>query len=391
MKAVYIENRLNYFLILSLIFFGFYLCFVGGYGSDEDTLPMIYVFEARLLDGTFISSRFTGYPIPEIGIGFLSYHFGSWAANLITFIFHLISLVLIYFSFIKKINFSKLNLFLILSLSSPVLFFDNLEPVDYPWAFLFFSIGTYFFSKKYFELSILAFAFCVGSRLNFLVFCLAFVFLFEFENKLEIKKRIIIAFNIFIIGGLFYLPVWYFHAFGLDWLTAGRPTEQGFFGLFARFTYKTWFAIGFLQSLVIFYLFIKYFKILKLKTNKLLICLILINLLIFFYIPAELSYLQPCIIFLYLLISNEVKNKFIITLILLNFLSWIVNFQILDIKYRNESLCAPKQAISASITFKFAPGAINNYFNTRNMISCWTNDSTERGKRILEGKSTKVK
>tara|TARA_B110000259_G_scaffold127619_1_gene144249 strand:- start:1101 stop:1349 length:249 start_codon:yes stop_codon:yes gene_type:complete len=59
-------------LILSILVLGFYLCFVGGYGSDEDTLPMIYVFEARLADGRFVTSRFTGYPIPEIGIGFLA-------------------------------------------------------------------------------------------------------------------------------------------------------------------------------------------------------------------------------------------------------------------------------------------------------------------------------
>ena len=67
------EKYLLSFLILLIISFGFYLCFVGGYGSDEDTLPMIYVFEQRLLYGEFASSRFTSYPIPEIGLGFLAY------------------------------------------------------------------------------------------------------------------------------------------------------------------------------------------------------------------------------------------------------------------------------------------------------------------------------
>ena len=72
-------------LIFLLIVYGFYLCFVGGYGSDEDTLPMIYVFEKRLLEGTFVSSRFTSYPVAEIGIGFLSYYVGSWLVNSVTF------------------------------------------------------------------------------------------------------------------------------------------------------------------------------------------------------------------------------------------------------------------------------------------------------------------
>ena len=58
-KTTYQEN-LNILILGIIIIFGFYLCFIGGYGSDEDTLPMIYVFEARLSDGKFVSSRFTG-------------------------------------------------------------------------------------------------------------------------------------------------------------------------------------------------------------------------------------------------------------------------------------------------------------------------------------------
>ena len=77
----------NLILILFAFILAIYLCFIGGYGSDEDTLPMIYVFEKRLIDATFVSSRYTGNPVAEMGIGFLSYFFGSWAANLVTFLF----------------------------------------------------------------------------------------------------------------------------------------------------------------------------------------------------------------------------------------------------------------------------------------------------------------
>ena len=145
-----INRYLLSFLILSIVLFGLYLCLVGGYGSDEDTLPMIYTFEARLDDGRFVSSRFTSYPIPEIGIGFLSYFFGSFAANSVTFLFHVLGLLLIFFTFEKKLHFQRFNFFLILSLTSPILFFENLEPMDYSWAFLFFAIGTSFFFEKNF-------------------------------------------------------------------------------------------------------------------------------------------------------------------------------------------------------------------------------------------------
>ena len=94
-----LENYLLSIPIVLIILYGFYLSFIGGYGSDEDTLPMIYVFEARLTDGRFVSSRFTSYPVTEIGIGFLAYFFGSYAASSMTFIFHLIGLILIFLSF----------------------------------------------------------------------------------------------------------------------------------------------------------------------------------------------------------------------------------------------------------------------------------------------------
>ena len=44
------EKIFVYLILSTIIFLGFYLCFIGGYGSDEDTLPMIYVFEAKLDD-----------------------------------------------------------------------------------------------------------------------------------------------------------------------------------------------------------------------------------------------------------------------------------------------------------------------------------------------------
>tara|TARA_A100001011_G_scaffold91683_1_gene96337 strand:- start:14088 stop:15266 length:1179 start_codon:yes stop_codon:yes gene_type:complete len=385
-----IEKYLISFLILLIISYGFYLCFIGGYGSDEDTLPMIYVFEAKLHDGRFVSSRFTGYPVPEIGIGFLSYFFGSFAANSATFLFHLIGLLLIFISFEEKIDFKKLNFFLLLCLSSPVLFFENLEPMDYSWAFLFFSIGTFFYSRKIFELAILAFGFAIGSRLNFLIFSMMIIFFFNFHENINIKRKITIFFCAFIVGGLFYLPIWFFNSFNLDWISAARPTEQGLLGLFTRFSFKTWSAIGYLQ----FFLILFGFRYLNKKDfndkTTLLIILIISNLLLFLYIPAELSYLQPAIIFLYLITVNKFKKSILISLIIINFINWGVNFQFLNIIHKDNSICGPKHAINATFDFKITDGAIHKFIDTRKMIKCWINDKTIRGKRILEGKSIKI-
>ncbi len=390
-----IKSNYTNFLYLSIIslllFFALYLCFVGGYGSDEDTLPMIHVFEARLVNSVFVSSRFTSYPVSEIGIGFLSYYIGSWAANSVTFIFYFLSLLFIFFSFEKKIEKKKLYLFLILCLSSPVLFFDNLEPIDYSWAFLFYSIGLFFFSRKIFELSILFFAFSVGCRLNFILFVILAIFFFRNTKFISFERKLIIAVCSFVTGGLFYLPIWFHHGFGLEWIDAARPIEQGIFGLFARFTYKTWMAFGFIQLLLIIYGFIQIKKnLIKKNENNIFLILVLSNLLLFLYIPAELSYLQPAIIILYLFIIQEFDKKLIVGIIILNFLNWIISFDLLKINYVDHDMCAPKHALSAKIEFKVKDGAVVNFFETREMINCWIDDSTERGRRILSGKSTKL-
>ena len=78
-------------LSILLVLFGTYLALTSGYGSDEDTLPMIGVFQGILKNGIVMSSRFTGYPIPELGIGFLAHNFGSWATNLVTFYFFILA------------------------------------------------------------------------------------------------------------------------------------------------------------------------------------------------------------------------------------------------------------------------------------------------------------
>ena len=389
MNSDILEKYLLSFLTLSILLFGFYLCFIGGYGSDEDTLPMIGAFEARLADGTFVSSRFTSYPIPEIGIGFLSHFFGSFAANSVTFLFNILGLLFIYFTFQKKLSFQHLNLFLILSLTSPILFFENLEPMDYSWAFLFFSLGCFFFSKKIFELAILGFGFAIGCRINFIIFIILFIYLYNLNENMSLQKRSLIFLNTFIIGGLFYLPIWYDNSFGLNWITSSRPIEQGIFGLTARFGYKSIMTFGLIQLILILY-FLTKIKINKNSDLRLLIILTISNLGLFLYIPAEKSYLQPAIIFLNLVLINKFKKNIIVFIILLNFVSWFVSYDFLKIEHKDNFICAPKHAINASFKFNFSKGALYNFLDTRNNIACWVNANTKRGKRILEGKSTRI-
>ena len=335
------------FLILAV-----YLSYIGGYGSDEDTLPMIGTF-LGYKNGIFMTSRFTGYPVAEFIIGFSSYFFGSFYTNLIIFFSFLIGSIIFFLSIENKLKIESLLFFLIFLMSNPVLYFDNLEPIDYSLAFLFFSLGYYFLVKKKIELSIIFFGICLGARINFAPFIIILILL---DNQVYaqnyFRKFSIIICSLFI-GCLFYLPVWINSELTLDWLRAGRP-EGNFLEYFVRFLYKLVITIGYIQLILLGILIKIYFKdLLKFKKFNLLIFLILTNLAIFLYIPAELSYLQPMIIFLYYFLFKALKPKFIYFIIGINVFTWFINFDLIKINYKNTGKCDPIVAISANFEFEF--------------------------------------
>ena len=309
-KIINLENL----ILFIFISFGIYLGFIGGYGSDEDTLALIGAFESMMGGERVMASRFTPYPVAEIGIGFLSYQLGSFAANTVTFIFFILSCLFFYLSMTKNKNLKDLSLFLILCLSNPVLFFDNIEPIDYSWAFVFLSLGFFSLKKNYFELAILFFGICIGTRINFILFVFAIVFFYENKNQLNFYRKLILFLSSFFIGGLFYLTIWFQHGFGLEWLTAVTPSNQGFIGLLSRFIYKIIISItilSFFYILYFFFIILKKENLNKLKINNLnvLISIIILNLILFFFIPAELSYLQPFLVSLYFLIFKIFFKK----------------------------------------------------------------------------------
>jgi hypothetical protein len=383
-----ITDQIQSILISSLLILAIYLSFTGGYGSDEDTMPMIYVFESKLASGAFVTSRFTGNPVAEIGIGFLAYFFGSWAANLMTFTLLVFGLVLFYISFENKQK-KELLLFLLLCLSSPVLFFDNLEPVDYSWAFFFYALGLLLLKNKLTELSIIFFAIAVGVRLNYFLFII-FTILFFNDSEIPLKKKLIIIFCIFFTGSLFYLPVWYDAKLQLTWLTAGR-SYVGYEDLLGRFFYKSFYAFGGLSLFFIIYSFFKnYLLVIKNNNFYLFLFVLTSNLLIFLWLPAELSYLQLAIIFVYFFLIKCSQKKIIYIVLIFNFATWVINPQFIDIKYKEmKNLCSQKQAIDTNINFHLDKGYYSNYLETRKMINCFAPGNSERNKRVRQGLSIK--
>ncbi len=384
------KNSINYLLFLSLAFYGIYLAYIGGYGSDEDTLPLIGAYESMMSGNKLMASRFTPYPVAELGIGFLSYNFGSAVTNIITFSFIIFGVIIFYFAIIDKYEKSEILLFLILCLSNPILYFENLEPMDYSWAFLPLALGAFALKKNYFELAIILFGISIGTRIYFLVFVFIIVLFFNYKKEISTKRKLLFFILSWFVGGLFYLPIWFENGFALNWLTAVTPNDQGIIGLIARFFYKIVMSFSVLSVITISLLFFLYYiKVKKIKTNKVLVGLIISNLLIFFFIPAEMSYLQPLIISFFLITVINLQQSYIYVAILINFFSWFIEIEPLNISYLNKDKCNNVQAVSAEIDIKFKFGRLYEFLESRDKIKCWINLDTTRGKKILEGKALK--
>ena len=280
------------------------------------------------------------------------------------------------------------------------MYFDNIEPVDYSLAFLFFSLGTFFYSKKLFQLSYIFFIVALGTRLNFAVFVIIFIYFFNFENIKISKFEKINSIVLILFGGsLFYVPIWYINNFGFDWLTSARPTEEGIIGLVSRFIYKTYQVFGVVASFIIFFITIRIFKSQNFKfeyKNKLLLIIILSNFFIFLYIPAEYSYIQPAVILTYLFVLKNLKNyNWVYLLIVFNFASWFVNIELIEKKYENNNLsvCSTVHVTDAKIKFNFQPGYFEKYLKSRDTILCLIEHSkgSQKYNNISQGKKLLIK
>jgi len=381
--------NLNNLILLSMLFVGVLFSFISGYGSDEDTLALIGAYESMLGGKNLMASRFTPYPVAELGIGFLSYQFGSWAANLLTFSFIFFSAIFFYYGVDIKFKEKNIVLFLILVLSNPVIYFDNLEPIDYSWALAPLCLGLFFLKKKYYEIAIIFFGISIGARIYFFLFLIPIIFLFSKNYNISIQRKIIIFLGSFFIGGLFYLPFWFENGFSIHWLTAATPYGQGFFGVLARYLYKIVMSFSFLTFLLfIIIFFFSYKKLNKIKYSNSLIGIIIFNLIIFLLIPAELSYLQPLLFAFYFLVFINFRKKLIYTIIIFHFFSWIIEVQPLKIYYKSVNKCDNIEAISASFNPTIQKGRLFQYINTRDKIKCWIKDPI-RGEKILKGKALK--
>ena len=369
------KNYFEYLVIFLLISFALYLCFINNYGWDWDTYAMLDTFLNLKDEGIYIKSRGAGYLIPEIGIGFLAYNFGSTVINFVTFLFLIIGLFYFFKAGVKLLKFEEdysLNfiLFLILCLSNHIIMRDSTIPMDYSWSFMMYSIGLYALTIKKYEIAILFFSLCFGSRFNFIIFIIPTIVFFD-NNTLNLEKKIIHILIIVFFGCLFYVPSWLQSQFSLSFIYS----EQAMFKKnailsieeVARFLYKILKTFGIISLLFILYQFLK-LKNVILK-YKFYLILILFNFILFFVFPWEPSFLWLSIVSIFLILVLQINYKMIYLLIFFNLFNWFYQLEIVRIKYvKNNCFKSP---ISANISLHFTKGLVLSQQNRLDDVRCY--------------------
>ena len=98
----------------------------------------------------------------------------------------------------------------------------------------------------------------------------------------------------------------------------------------------------------------------------------------------------------YLYILNNLKKyNWIYLIIIFNFITWFINFDLIEKKYKNNnsSICSTVHAIDIEIKFNFQPGYFEKYLKSRNSILCLIEHSkgTQKYNNISEGKKLLIK
>ena len=365
----------DFFFYFFILFFGYYFTLLKGYGSDGDTIGLINTFVNFIQNNNYSPSRGYGHPIAELIIGFFSYNYGATVSTFLSFLVFFLSLILFYFSFHEFFLENKLKIFVILCLSNSLLLFDNINSSDFPWSLFFFSLGFFLMRKERYFLCCIFFALSVGCRYNFIIFVYAAIFSHWIVNKSQINfgKFLKISFGTFFGIVMIFVPIYFFFSEGISFSFQDRVAVPGkgynLESLLPRFFYKNFKLFGVFSSFVVLFFITKNFfnkKFLKSKIFNYSILIILANFVIFFIFPAKISYLHSGIILIYLILVFILEKKYLYLLIVLNFLQWIVSYDLISITYKHQDICKPIHALSAKIKPHYKQG---EYFSMIEKIS----------------------
>ena len=253
----------NIFFYLFFLSIGYYLSLIKGYGSDGDAHSLSRSYIDFFENHFYTPSRGYGHPVAELVVGYLSYNYGATLTTFLSFLAFFLSIIFFYQSFEKSLYDHKLKLFIILCVSNSLLFFDNINSSDFPWALLFFSLGFLFLKRESYIFCCIFFALSVGCRYNFLGFVYLAIFSHWIFSEFQIKftKFFLISVGVTLAVTLVFVPLNYMYNDNLILSFSDKIAVPGsgynFDSLFPRFVYKTFKLFGVFSGYIILFFLIK--------------------------------------------------------------------------------------------------------------------------------------
>jgi len=265
----------------------------------------------------------------------------------------------------------------------------------------------FYLKKENFILAGIFFALTICSRANFCIFIYPIILLYFIHNQIFFIKfrSLLLIFSLTtFISLIFFIPVFYTNNFTLSFLNIPFITNSdtpGWYGgpafelsaLIPRFIFKIYKLIGSYSIFLIIAIFIFNIKnLINLKSinQKLIWAIIVLNLSFYILVPTKLTIINPFIIFLYILLFTHYKKNIIYIMIILNFSSWFVSYDFLNIKYKNDDICEAREALSASFQFKVRPGDYLNYINHPSFAICYSQTFGRRTNNFLNNRPLRL-
>jgi len=362
------------FFMFPALFAFYYLLGLSGYGSYCNTYMMLRAGRNLILHGIYFPSRQPGYLIPEIVIGWSSLIGAYYLSNLISALFGAGAVYIFWRILREKFSASTALLIALIAGLNPYFIISASSSMDDAYSLFFALAGILLLIKRKELLASLTFSLAISSRLPaVLLIGIAYLyFMYKAINNKDFK-----ALSHLIISGIFasvlttllFVPIYLAYGSSLWFLHYRDAGPFTFFGHLVRFLYKGICLFGLLPFLTLTgFIILKAFKRdLKVSLSPELLAVLAIIVaygILFFNIPLEIRYILTLvfvIIPLWVFVCRPSKIALSLLLALTIFYGFVVNVDILDVRY-NE---AQNEAIAARVGIFLRPGVIIKDIKTR--------------------------
>jgi hypothetical protein len=347
----------------------------AGYGADQDTFLMLATWDVLRDEGTYLPSRYQGYPLAELSIGASSEIGGHWLAGAVSVALGVASLLLTYDLARRRLQ-TRLDAIILTSVlaATPVFVIAATTSADYIYGLTAFLAAWSLLERR--DSPVLV-GFLLGlataARISYAPLGLALVLLHPEMRARGHQARATAALAITTVVA--YLPT----LLGAEEIsavfTADRPTGQGIAGLLGRSALKSVDVLGVAGSVVAALIVVAIWQRRAHATDtsttnheRWLLAMLAIVVGLWIWLPVEPSYLLPGVVIALVWTSSTGLVAALRPLLLL-LVAVVVAYgwwspELVTVSYESRyglESCAVTEASGATLSPHLDPGVLRDY------------------------------